>query len=193
MATKKITLWYQATKEGLIPPAPAALERKELWLKTILRGIRATWEPMMVEVTYRLVNPEIEQQRKFFEGPVVEYYMIQNDNNLTEEISKERKNIFREELLDQVLGYDVQLVHRAIRRRKSTTDYSDTQQWHDFLEELKETVFEPSGYEMPDSKTFWELSKQVGYDQAKIISIEKLRQRLIAKDAPKSLSTGEKM
>lgn len=183
MATKKITLWYTATKSGIIPPPEKAIERKDAWLKVILASIAAEWTPMMIEVTYRLVNPEIEQQRKFFEGPVVEYFALQNDG-LPEELSADRRKIYREEILDEVLGYNVQLLKREVRRRKSTTDYTDTQQWHDFLEEVKETIFEPNGYEMPDSKAFWELAKEVGYEQAKTISIEKLRERLSKKEAP---------
>lgn len=182
--TKKITLWYQATKQGLVPPSPSSMERKESWLKGILGSIEADWKPILIEVTYRLVNPEVEQQRKFFNGPVVEYFAIQNDNLLEGELAPERKKRYREEILDQVLGYDVQLIDRAVRRRKSTGDYTDTQQWHDFLEELRETIFEPNGFEMPDSEAFWELSKQVGYDQAKGISIQKLRERLKKKQAP---------
>ena len=134
-------------------------------------------------VEYRVVNPEVERQRKFFNGPVVEYFAIQNDNLLEGELANDRKRRYREQLLDQVLGFDIELIDRTIRSRKSTSDYTRTQQWHDFLEELKETVFDANGYEMPDSTDFWELAKRVGYDQAKGVAITKLRERLKAKGA----------
>jgi len=183
MKTRKIVLWYQVTKQGIIPPKQESVARKDTWIEEIKKRIQADWLPMMIEVTYRLVNPEVEKQRKFFNGPVVEYYAIQNDNILTGEVAPERIKRYRETILDEALGFNVELINRSIRRRKSTADFTDTQQWSDFLEELKETIFEPQGYEMPDSKLFWELAKQYGYDQAKEISIQKLQERLQKKQA----------
>lgn len=182
--TKKITLWYKVTPDGILPPDDTAIARKDTWLKEVTKRVEALWLPWLIEVTYRLVNPEVEQQRKFFEGPVVEYYAIQNDNQLTGDVSSTRKRQYREDILDRSLGFDVQLINRSVRKRKSTTDYTDTQQWHDFIEELRETIFEPNGYEIPDSTAFWELAKGVGYDQAKEINIRKLQERLARKDAP---------
>ena len=78
MKTRKIVLWYQVTKQGIIPPKQESVARKDTWIEEIEKRIQADWLPMMIEVTYRLVNPEVEKQRKFFNGPVVEYYAIQN-------------------------------------------------------------------------------------------------------------------
>lgn len=182
--TRKITLWYTIDRDGSIkPPHEGSTARKEAWLKELGQLARANQEPLMVAVEYRLSNPEVERIRKFFNGPVVEYYAIQNDDLTEGELAPDRKRRYREQILDEILGYDVELIDRTIRQRKSTGDYQDTQQWTDFLEEVKETLFDPSGYEMPDSKAFWELSKDVGYQQAHRISIEKLQERLRKKAA----------
>lgn len=183
MRTRKIILWYQVTRNGIVPPNAAAIARKDAWLREIEQGARAGSQPWLVELTYRMVNPDTERQQKFFNGPVVEYFAIQNDNLLEGSVPNERIKRYREQLLDEVLGYDIELIDRKVRRRKSTADFNDTQAWNDFLEELRETLFEPNGYEMPDSQAFWELSRQVGYEEAKRVSISKLQDRLRKKGA----------
>lgn len=181
MKTKKITLYYSVETRRVLPPGPGDLERKDQWLREVQATVEADWKPLMVKVTYEVTNPETEQQRKFFNGPVVAYWAIQSQELLGKEISPELKKQARETLLDIALGYDVELVSGKARRRKSTTDFIETQQWHDFLETLRETEFDPNGYEFPDSGQFWTMAKIYGYDKAHAIAIEQLQKRLQAK------------
>lgn len=182
MATKKITLYYRASADEITAPPPDSIERKDSWLKGI-QSMLLRKEFRIIKVTYELFNPEIENQRKFFNGPVVEYYALQNRDILSGEIPSILKKQAREQLLDSVLGYDVVMLDRTTRRRKSTTDFEHTQQWNDFLETLRETEFDPNGYEFPNSEDFWALSKVYGYDKAKTMSIENLQKRISAKHA----------
>lgn len=186
MRTKKISLFYKLTDNEIFPPPHASLERKDAWLKGIQQSIPKAGEHRVVKVTYELFNPEVEQQRKFFNGPVVDYYAIQSAQILSGDVPRLTHDQYRETLLSDALGYQIELVGRSERRRKSTSDFTSTQRWHDFLETLKETIFEPNGYEMPDSEAFWEHAKKHGYDQAKVIAIEQLQRRMAAK-----LSTNE--
>ena len=179
--TKEISVFYQITQKAITPPSEVALQRKEDWLKSIQSTIEADWKPRLVKVTYRVVNPEVEQQRKFFNGPVIDYYIIQSTELLEGEVPRELHNKYRETILSEQLGYEVELVDRKERRRKSTADFMETQQWHDFLETLRETMFEPNGYEFPDSEAFWEMSKKHGYEQAKGIALKGLQRRYAAK------------
>lgn len=178
MRTKRITLYYELTPKEIIPPKPEAIARKDAWIKEIQRGIEADWKPVQIRVEYRIFNPEVEAQRKFFEGPVVEFYTIQTKEMLEGRPSKAQNDEVRETILSDALGYDVQLLGRTERRRTSTTDFTDTQRWHDFFEEIRETHFEPNGYEMPDSKAFWEMAEKIGYDKAKEESIKQLQARM---------------
>lgn len=188
MKTKEIKIYYKIERSKISPISKSSLDRKNLWIKEVSK---ATYKsPMLVEVIYRLTNPEVERQRKFFNGPVVEYFGIQNDHLLEGELSTTRKRIYREQILDEILGYDIELIDKKVRRRKSTADYINTQRWHDFLETVKETLFDPSGYEFPESEEFWKLSQNTGFDQARKISIEKLQARIKAKS---ELSTGEEL
>lgn len=180
MKTKKITLFYQIGRDETWPPTPVALARKQAWLDEIGRSIRKASELRIVRVTYELFNPEVEQQRKFFNGPVVEYYAIQS-GDIKGPVTREVIDRYRETMLSDLLGYELELVNRKERRRKSTADFVSTQQWHDFLERLREEVFEPQGYEMPDSEAFWEMAKKYGYNQAKVVAIEQLQKRIAAK------------
>lgn len=184
MRTRKISLFYNVTRTEIIPPPSPVLVRKDAWLKELQASVEADWAPRIVKLTYEIFNPEVEQQRKFFNGPVVEYYAIQNDNLTSGEMAPERKKRYREQILDELLGFDVHLVNRVVRRRKSTGDFRDTQVWHDFLEELREALFDPNGYEFPDSKAFWELAEKVGYDQAKDVATKQLQEKLKRKLAP---------
>lgn len=181
MRTKKIKLYYQLTPTEVFPPPAASLARKDAWIKEIQRSVEAEEKFKTIEVTYRTFNPHTEQIRKFFEGPVIDYWVIQSNDLLSGEIPSMTHKQARETLLSNVLGYDVQLVGRTERRRKSTAEWTETQEWTDFLETLKETEFEPQGYEMPDSKAFWEIAEKHGLEQAKVIAIEQLRDRMKAK------------
>ena len=86
--------------------------------------------------------------------------------------------------MDEILGYDIELIDKKVRRRKSTADYINTQRWHDFLETVKETLFDPSGYEFPESEEFWKLAKKYGFDEAWKISRNKLLKKLSTFDLP---------
>jgi len=181
MRTKKITLYYRVTTRQVIQPGPGEMERKESWLRILQSQVKSDWEPKTVRVTYEEYNPETDRQRKFFNGPVVEYWIIQMSDRLSGEVTSHEKKIGRETLLDKALGYEVELMDRKVRRRRSTTDFEDVQQWHDFLEELKETEFDPNGYEFPDSEYFWKMADAYGYEKAKDEAIKGLQKRLSAK------------
>lgn len=184
MKTKKINLFYTISDSETFPPPPASIARKDAWLKELQRTISKAGETRIVKVTYELFNPEVERVRKFFEGPVVDYWAIQNGDILSGEIPRLERTIARETLLSNTLGYDVQLVGRKERRRKSTSDFNSTQHWADFLETLRETEFDPQGYEFPDSEAFWDIAKKHGYDQSRGIAIEQLRHRITNRLSP---------
>ncbi len=182
MRTKKITLFYELTQKEIRPPAPEKLALKDAWLKEIQMSIPADWEPKIVKVEYQLYNPETSKLRKFFEGPVVEWYVIQATDMLEGRPARSLITQYREDLLMDALGYDIKLLGgQSERRRESTTNFTDTQQWNDMLALLKETHFDPQGYEMPDSDAFWKMAEAIGYDQAKEESIKNLQQRLTKK------------
>lgn len=178
MRTKKITLFYEITPSKVKPPSPEKLARKDEWIKEIQKTVPSEWDPKMVRVVYELYNPETQKIRKFFEGPVVEYFTIQTNDMLTGRPTRSQLDETRETLLSDALGFDVHLIGKIERRRKSTSDFTDTQEWNDLLNELKETHFEPNGYEMPDSDEFWKLSEAIGYERAKEESIKNLQARL---------------
>lgn len=181
MRTKKITLFYKISDSETFPPDPQALRRKDMWIEEIRKTISKAGELRIVRVTYELFNPEVENQRKFFNGPIIDYYAIQAGDILSGGVTRDIHDRYRETILSELLGYEIQLIDRKEKRRKSTSDFTSTQQWHDFFERLRETIFEPEGYEMPESEMFWQLSEQYGYEQAKKISIEQLQKRIIAK------------
>lgn len=189
MRTKKINLYYSITQNDVFPPGPGEIARKDQWIREIKATVESDWKPKQVRVTYQLYNPEVEQQRKFMNGPVVEYWIIQSQDLWDQDLTSEMKKKGRETLLDKSLGYDIELLEGKARRRKSTTDFEDTQQWHDFLETLKETEFDPNGYEFPDSEEFWKMAEAYGYEKAKGVAIEQLRKRLKAKLGTEDLST----
>lgn len=154
------------------------MERKDRWIKDIQRSVEADWKPMLVKVTYELYNPEVEKQVRFFNGTCVKYYAIQN-MDLTEGMPDSvTLKKYREEILDEMLGYDVHLINRTVHRRKSTTDFKSVEAWNEFLNTLQETLFDNAGYEFPDSKQFWELAEVHGYEEAERISIENLQKKL---------------
>lgn len=179
MKTKKLTLIYKLTQTAVIPPAAEIVERKDEWLHDIQKTVEAEWKPAMVKVTYELVNYEIERIRKFFNGPVVDYYAYQNEHQTEGEITPAMKKRYREDILDQALGYDVELIKKTVRRRKSTSDFATTQKWTDMLQFIQENLFDQAAYEFPDSEHFWELAKQYGYERAKSIAIGQLQERML--------------
>lgn len=181
MKTKKITLYYSVTSREVMPPGPGELQRKDYWIKEVQSTVEADWKPKTIRVTYELYNPEVDRMRKFLNGPVVEYWIIQSQDIHTGEIGTALKKKGRETLFDKALGYDVELVDRTVRRRRSTADFVEVQQMHDFLEMLRETEFDPNGYEFPDSEYFWKMSDAYGYEKAKDMAIEALQARLRAK------------
>ena len=144
-------------------------------------------ETRTVKVTYDMHNPDIDQQVKYFNGPVVEYFTIQSTDATENRPQSAQLKQYREMILHDMMGYDVELPDdRIVRQRKSTAAFQSVQKWHTFLEELRETYFEPNGYEMPDSEQFWELAGKHGYDQAQEISITQLQKKLKKKLSPQS-------
>ena len=159
------------------------MKRKDDWIQDIQKEVQADYKPVMVRVTYKIHNPEIEQQRKFFEGPVVEYWLIQATDHLEGRPDRKELDRARETLLTEALGYEVELIGgEKQKRRTSTTDMTDVQEWNDFLQELKETEFEPNGYEFPESEKFWKMAEAIGYEKAKDEVIKQLKRRLIQKN-----------
>ena len=106
------------------------------------------------------------------------YYAIQNMDMLKGEPDTETLKKYREEILDEALGYDFRTVNKIIRKRKSTKDFKTVQAWNTFLQTLEETLFDSAGYSFPDSEAFWDLTKKHGYEQAKKIVIGQLQTNL---------------
>lgn len=180
--TKKIILFYFITPKEIIPPPQGDVDRKNEWIKTIQGETESEQQPKMIKTTYELFNPEIEQMMKFFNGPVIKYYAIQNDDLLEGEIEPERIIGYRKMILNEVLGYDIDLPDGTkLRERESTGDWKDTQEWYNFLETLKEGMFAEHGYEFPDSKFFNELKEKHGYAQAEKVVLQKLRDKMKTK------------
>lgn len=179
--TKEINLIYKITPNEVIAPDQVEIDRKDKWIKSIQQSIPSEWEYELIKVKYSLHNPAIEDMVKFFNGTVVTYYAIQNEEIMKGTPSTETIQRNRDIILDAILGYDVRLAKLIERKRASTTEFREVQQWYVFLETVKEELFDPSGYEFPDSEVFWKKAEEVGYDQAKRISIEKLQQSLARK------------
>lgn len=187
MITKKISIFYSLTQTEIIPPKQEALVRKDEWIKELQRTVEADYKPLTIKVTYELYDPEVENMMKFFNGPVVEYFAIQSRENLSTEVDNLLKERTRETILDEILGFDVPLLNNKTKRdRKSTADFKIVQKWYNFLETVKETLFDPEGYEFPDSEEFWESSKKYGYEEAKTIA-----KQLLVDKIKKKLSTSE--
>ena len=179
MKTKSMTLYYQVTKDKIEPASVESLERKNQWIREMQKEVPSEWDPIILKITYRISNREVERLRKFFNGPVVEYWIIQATELYDGRPDSQTKKRARETLLYQALGYEVELMDgKKERARKSTADFTDTQEWNDFLQTLQETEFEPNGYEFPDSKEFWELCEKHGYTKAHEISVTQLQKRL---------------
>jgi hypothetical protein len=182
MKTKKVSLYYKVTSREIIPPGQGEIDRKDYWVKTVQSTVEADWKPKTIKVTYEEYDPDVNDQRKFLNGPVLEYWIIQSQELHDKKVDSHTKKLGRETLFDKALGYDVDILGGGTRRkRRSTADFTTTQQMHNFLETLRETEFEPNGYEFPDSAYFWELEGAYGYEKAKEIAIEKLQEKLRAR------------
>lgn len=181
MSTKSVSLVYNVTTSEVIPPSIRDIEIKERWIRDVQATVEADWKPKAIKVTYEVYDPEVENLRRFFNGTMVKYYAIQDQDMFEGEPSSALLKMYREDLLDELLGYDVRLVNRTVRRRKSTSDYKTIQKWLKFINMAQETVFDSAGYEFPDSKEFWELVKQHGYEQAERISIKRLQKTIKSK------------
>ena len=178
MKTSRMALFYQLTQTEVLPPSAKEVERKELWIKEVQKTVEADYKPKIIKTTYEIFDPEIDKQRRFFEGACVGYYAIQNMDMTTGTPDIETLKKYREEVLDFMLGYDYHTVNRVIHKRKSTVDFKTVQKWNTFLQTLEETLFDSAGYEFPDSEHFWEMAKAHGYEEAKRIVIEQLQSRL---------------
>lgn len=177
MRTPRIKLYYSLTQTAVNPPPQKDILRKDVWLKEVQKSVEADFKPLLVEVTYELYNPEVVKQQRFFHT-CVKYYAIQDMDLLTGGPDNESLKKYREEILDDLLGYDFQTVNKVVHRRKSTKDFKTVQAWNNLLKTLEETQFEAAGYEFPDSKQFWEWVKEHGYDQAQGIAIVGLQKRM---------------
>lgn len=186
MRTKSITLFYKLTQSEIFPPSITELERKDNWIKEVQKTIEADWKPLIIKVSYEMFNPEIEDMRKFFEGACVSYYTIQNEDMTENYPNSALLKQYREDILDEMLGYDYQGAKKIHRMRKSTTDFKEVAMWNKFLKTLQETLFDSAGFEFPDSKEFWELVKVHGYEEAKKISVQKLQNLIKCKQYDKN-------
>ena len=158
----------------IIPPPITDIETKDRWLKEVQMTSESDWKPVTIKVTYEIYNPEIENLRRFFHV-CVEWYAIQNGDMVDELPKSAVLKQYREEILDELLGYDKMLVTRTVRQRKSTTDFKTVQAWNKFIKLLEETLFEQAGYEFPESEEFWKLVKVHGYTEARKISLQQLQ------------------
>lgn len=181
MKTKSLTLFYKVTPTEIISPPQLELARKDEWIRTIQSTIPSEWEFEMVKVTYEIYNPHISDLQRFFNGTVVMYYCIQNEDMTEGEPSREMLEQYREEMLDELLGYDYKTVHKVIRKRKSTADFKSVQAWNNLVKMAQETLFENAGFEFPDSEEFWKLVAEIGYDNAKTESRKRLQTNIAKK------------
>lgn len=175
--TKRVVLMYTVTQSEVIPPPQKERDRLNKFYDQVKRSVKADYEAKYMKVTHEVINPEVENLRSFFHT-CVKYYAIQNEGLTEREPTTEEFQQYREEILDELLGYDYQTVNKVIRKRPSTSDYKDTQPWLTLLGEMEETIFAQAGYDFPDSKRFWELTKQYGYTKANDISIKQLQEKL---------------
>src|ERR1035437_7445035 len=133
MRTKSITLYYKIIPTEVIAPPAESLARKDAWIAEIQKTIPSDRDHQIIKVKYELHNPDIEQQSKFFNGTVTDYYAIQAMDIMEGDIPQITRKQAREQLLDSVLGYDIPLLgEKTTRRRKSSADFTSTQQWNDF-------------------------------------------------------------
>lgn len=178
MRTKSITLIYKVTQAEIFPPSELDLKRKDEWLKQLKGEVEADYKPLIVKVRYELMNPEIERISKFFNGPVILYYAIQNQGMTEGEPDSNMLKQYREEILDELLGYDYKTVNKTVHTRTSTSTYKSVQAWNNLAKLCEETLFDSAGYEFPDSELFWELAKKHSYDEARKIVVKQLQERM---------------
>lgn len=178
MKTKSVTLFYKLTQKEIIPPPQKELARKDEWLKSVQNMVEADYEPLIIKVVYEMYNPEVIKQQRFFNGTCVKYYAIQNMDMIEGTPDSKTMERYREEMLDEMLGYDFKTVNKVLRKRKSTSDFKTVQAWNTFLQTLEETLFENAGFDFPNSKEFWELAERYGYDSAEEIVIKKLQDKI---------------
>lgn len=181
MITKAISLFYGVTPDKILPPSSIDIARKDKWIKDLQQTIPSEAEYEMIKVTYELYNPHIADLMRFFNGTVVAYYAIQNEDMTEGEPSSEMLKQYREEMLDELLGYDYKTVNKVIRKRESTADFKTVQKWNNLVKLTEETLFANAGYEFPNSEAFWELAKKIGYDNARTESIKKLQHNILKK------------
>lgn len=177
MKTKHLTLVYTLTQTEVKAPPAKEIQRKDEWIKELQKTVEVDWKPLQVRVKYTLVNPEVENLRRFFHT-CVKYFAIQDMDMVESEPDNITLEKYREELLDELIGYDYATAHKVLRRRPSTEQYKDTQPWLTLLKNMEETIFDSHGYEFPDSEAFWELVKKHAYEQAQDISIKALQARM---------------
>lgn len=184
--TQKIQLFYKLTPKEIIPPPALDLARKEQWIEDQRKGVPSEWESKIVKVEYSIHDPEIADQMRFFNGTIVKYYAIQSKEIIIGMPDTETLRACREEILDGILGYDVRMAKMIQRKRASTTEFVEVQQWSNFINTVQEEIFDPSGYIFPDSKEFWKLVALYGYEKAEDISIGMLRESLKRKNETKN-------
>lgn len=177
MKTKSITLIYKLTQTEVISPGAKEVERKEKWIDELQKTVPADYEPLLMKVTYEVFNPEVEKLRKFFHIAVL-FYAIQNQDMYEGQPDSQTLKLYREEILDELLGYDIKTVNKVIHTRKSSADFKTVQAWVNFLKIVEEKLFEDAGYHFPDSKEFWALTEKYGYSQARDISIQQLQAKI---------------
>lgn len=178
MRTKEINLIYKVTQTSVIPPSHTELDRKERWIESIQKTVKSEWEYQLIKVKYAFHNPEVDDMLSFFNGTVVLYYAIQNEDMITGTPHSSVLKNYREKILDEMLGYDVRLAKLVQRKRASMTEFKEVQQLFTFINMVKEELFDPSGYEFPDSEEYWKLVEKHGHVEAKRISIELLQKSL---------------
>lgn len=169
--TEKIELFYKLTPTETIPPPAVDLARKEQWIEEQKKGIPSEWESKIVKVEYSIHDPAIADMFRFFNGTVVAYYAIQAKEITDGKPDQETLKACREEILQGVLGFEPRLAKVMGKKRTSTTEFVEVQQWSNFLNSVQEIVFDDAGYMFPDSKAFWKLTDLYGYDRAKEMSI----------------------
>lgn len=177
MKTKAVSLVYTVTQKDVFPPPKRELERKDKFIETVQHSVEADYKPKQIKVTYEVFNPEIVNLRAFFHT-CIKYYGMQNSDLTDRELTTKEFKQYREEILDELLGYDFQTVTKLVRKRPSTADYKDTQPWLTLLQNLEETLFDTAGYQFPDTKQFWAWVEQWGYIKANDMALKQLQERL---------------
>lgn len=181
MKTTSIQLFYKLTPTEIMPPIARELERKEEWIKAQQAGVAAEWESKIVKVEYSIFDPAIEDQRAFFNGTIIDYYAIQSREMMEALPDTSLLRRCREEILMEILKYDPLVAKVLGKKRASTTEFREVQAWNTFIKTVEEEIFEKGGYLFPVTKEYWDLVEKVGHDEARRISIEKIRNYMKSK------------